>query len=70
MLPSIVASFMTTGNMESGVPANVMVTRPRVLDPDTKFWAFGAMTLEHQREAYCQKRFRVIDLGGSYSSVM
>lgn len=47
MLPSIVASFMRIGDMEGGVSGNVMVTRPRVLDPDIDFWAFGVMISEH-----------------------
>jgi hypothetical protein len=45
----IVASFMSTGDMEGGVSADVMAARPMVLDPDINFWAFGVMILEH----YC-----------------
>ena len=43
----IVASFMSTGDMEGGVPANVMAARPGVLDPDIDFCAFGVMMLKH-----------------------
>lgn len=67
---SIVASFMSTNNTEDGVPVDVGAARPMVLDPDIDFWAFGIILLEHRCEAYCQSRFRVIDLGGPYSSVI
>ncbi|KAG7527755.1 hypothetical protein FFLO_06617 [Filobasidium floriforme] len=67
---TIGASFISTGNMEGVFSADVIAARPMVLDPDIDFWAFGIILLEHRCEAYCQSRFRGIDLGGSYSSAM
>lgn len=66
----IVASFISIGNMGDMVSADVFAARPMVLDPDIDFWAFGIILLEHRCEAYCQSRFRGIDLTGSYSSAM
>jgi hypothetical protein len=66
----IMISFMCAGKMEGRDPADVFAARPMVLDPDIDFWAFGIILLEHRCEAYCQSRFRGIDLGGSYSSAM
>ena len=68
---SIVASFMSIGNMEGGVPEDVRAAIPRGFDPDIDFWAFGVMILEHYCKIYCLNRFRVRYLGeSSLSSVI